>query len=68
MKENDPALHKLAQLQYFINESAQVCMKLAQLHKKLAQLQYFINESAQVCMKLAQLHKKDAQQVFSVQI
>jgi len=40
MKENDPALHKLAQLQYFINESnesAQVCMKLAQLHKKDAQ-------------------------------
>jgi hypothetical protein len=37
MKENDPALHKLAQLQYFINESAQVCMQLAQLHKKDAQ-------------------------------
>jgi hypothetical protein len=37
MKENDPALHKLTQLQYFINESAQVCMKLAQLHKKDAQ-------------------------------
>jgi hypothetical protein len=34
MKENDPALHKLAQLQYFINESARVCMQLAQLHKK----------------------------------
>jgi len=34
MKENDPALHKLAPLQYFINESAQVCMKLTQLHKK----------------------------------
>ena len=61
MKENDPTLHKLAQLQYFINESAQVCMQLAQL-------QYFISESAQVSMQLAQLHKKDAQQVFSVQI
>jgi hypothetical protein len=37
MKENDPTLHKLAQLQYFINESARVCMQLAQLHKKDAQ-------------------------------
>jgi hypothetical protein len=42
MKENDPTLYKLTQLQYFINESAQVCMQLAQLHKKDAQQVFLV--------------------------
>ena len=61
MKENDPALHKLTQLQYFINEGAHVCMKLTHLHKKDAQQVLLV----QIYIRV---HKKDAQQVFSVQI